>query len=574
LKSWVIVQFTNAVAVEYCRGRCTVTNASSVEYETVVVGAAYLVKGILQRLEVVQAIDSALEFQPEVATTYGTLAQVVVANRMTFDPRPLYHLAAWAQQRGMDHVFGIQSAWLDDDRLGAMLEGLADHQVTIWSTVMKKAVERFQVDREWLRGDTTSVYFEGVYEEANGAPKAEQERVPLLVKGYNKDGQRKKVQFVLSLVTSGRVPIWYRPWDGNQTDDGVYVADMSALRKAVLAPDNAVLIGDRKLCNEATLLEFCRLGQQFLGAHAWTDRAKAVWEQTWSALQKGERSWTEVAYASRNDAHKPLAQRPQYRVCEVGHALRDKERDCVYLLRWVFSWSSRKAEQDAQERSEALTSGERELERIAGLLGRYDYICRKTIEARIEKALLKARASRYLSWTLEGTDADQAWVLRWVRREEVIAQADHFDGIALFCTNVPPQRLSAGEVMVKYKGDVGVEQTIDFIKSPVQIRPMWLHSPKRLAGLTLLIMIAVLVAALLEYQVRRWIARTGRLVEGLMPERRDNPFPTAKTILRAFGDYALVLVRREGDIQEIHHPKLRPVQQQIWDIMELAPMAG
>lgn len=40
-------------------------------------------------------------------------------------------------------------------------------------------------------------------------------------------------------------------------------------------------------------------------------------------------------------------------------------------------------------------------------------------------------------------------------------------------------------------------------KSPIQIRSMWLHPPQRLAGLTLLIMIAVLVAALLEQQVRR-----------------------------------------------------------------------
>jgi len=65
---------------------------------------------------------------------------------------------------------------------------------------------------------------------------------------------------------------------------------------------------------------------------------------------------------------------------------------------------------------------------------------------------------------------------------------------------------------------VSVEQTIDFIKSPVQIRPMWLHSPNRLAGLTLLVMVAVLVAALLEYQVQRWIAQTARLVHGLRPE--------------------------------------------------------
>ena len=42
-----------------------------VEYQTIVVGAAYLVKGILTRLGVVEAIDDALTYQPEIATTYG-----------------------------------------------------------------------------------------------------------------------------------------------------------------------------------------------------------------------------------------------------------------------------------------------------------------------------------------------------------------------------------------------------------------------------------------------------------------------------------------------------------------------
>ena len=85
-------------------------------------------------------------------------------------------------------------------------------------------------------------------------------------------------------------------------------------------------------------------------------------------------------------------------------------------------------------------------------------------------------------------------------------------------------------------------------------------------------MIAVLVAALLEHQVRRWIAKTGSLVHGLMPDGRDNPYPTAKALLRSFQYYALVIVRRGKRQVEFHHPKLDPVQQQIWNIMGLDPL--
>jgi len=143
---------------------------STDEYRTVVVGGAYLVKGLLQRLRVAEAIDQALTHQPEIDASYGQLAQVVITNRLTFTPEPLVHMAAWAAEHGIDRVFGLEAAWLDDDRLGAMLEALADHQVDIWSTVLKRAVERFQVDLSELHSDTTSVYFEGAYEDPQGNP--------------------------------------------------------------------------------------------------------------------------------------------------------------------------------------------------------------------------------------------------------------------------------------------------------------------------------------------------------------------------------------------------------------------
>lgn len=547
------------------------SESNEVEYRTVQIGAAPLVKGLLGRLGVVEAIDQALDYQPTIAATYGQVAQAVIINRMSLAPQPLYSLSRWAGEHGIDQLLGIEAQWLDDDRLGAMLEGLADHQAAIWSTIMAQAVQAFPLELEWLHADTTTVYFEGAYEGANGEPKQEANG-PVLMQGYNKDGKPQNVQFVLSLVTSKRVPLWYKPWDGNQSDDGVYLADLRALRQLGFTPANAVLIGDRKLCNRETLLQFCRRQQLFLAAHPWTDTAKAAWLQTWHELHVAPGGqaprWTAVEYTSRNQANKPVSERTQYQVCEIEHELWDEAMDKPYALRWVFCWSSDKAQQDAQQRKTALTKGEQALQRIAGLLGRYDYKTRTVLHRRIDKALRQAKAHRYFHYTLTGSEEDQNWRLQWQPQQAVLHEQTCFDGVMLLCTNVPDARLSAPAVMCKYKEQVNVEQTIDFIKSPVQIRPLWLHSPKRLAGLTLLIMIAVLLAALLEFQVRRHIAQTGQLLDGLMPEKRDNPYPTASKLLRAFQDYALVIVQHPDGQVQIHQPKFRPVQQQIWDIIQ------
>ena len=215
---------------------------------------------------------------------------------------------------------------------------------------------------------------------------------------------------------------------------------MTALRATGLLPENVVLIGDRKLCNQEAMMAFCRTKQCFLAAHPWTATAKATWEETWQALQQGEQAWTPVAYVTRNEAHKPVEQRTQYRVCEVAHPLVDADNDKVYPLRWVFSWSSSKAELDARPRNKALLAGEQALQRIQGLLGKYDYKSRKVIESRLEQALRKAQAGRYFTFTLHGTDENQAWALRWARCPTVVSQAN---ALMASCCSAPRCRSRA-----------------------------------------------------------------------------------------------------------------------------------
>ena len=211
--------------------------------------------------------------------------------------------------------------------------------------------------------------------------------------------------------------------------------------------------------------------------------------------------------------------------------------------------------------------GEEALQRVARLLGKYDYTSRTIILSRLVKGLTKANASAYFQYSLSGSDEKQDRQLTWSQNPEAVAQAERFDGVVLLCTNLPTERLSSGGVVQKYKEQVQPEQAFDFIKSPIQIRPMWLHSPQRIAGLALLIMLAVLLASLIEYRIRQEIAANKKLLKGLMPGNRDNPYPTAEKLLKAFQDYTVVILRYPDGREEIHYPKLRPVQQQILGLL-------
>lgn len=547
--------------------------APSPEFTTFVVGPSLLAKQLLDRLQVGAILDQAFHRRfPNVPTTYGTLALAIILNRMTLSPQPLYQLADWAAQHGIDRLIGIQAEWLDDDRLGAMLEGLAEEWGTLWSDVLRSAVQQYAIDLPRLQSDTTSIYFEGVFADANGTPKGGGEEGPRIVRGYNKDGKWRKRQMVLSLITCDRLVVWYTPWDGNQHDEGVYLPDLLGLRATGLVPATARLVGDRKLATTENMIALCRLGQPFVASHPWTEPAKKRWIKTAARLAAGELTWQTAGYTPQREAGKAPEERSEYRVVEVGGELVDAERHTTYPLRMIGVWSSGQAARDQLLRERALAAGKAALQQIAGRLGKYDYKQRGVIESRLEKALGQAHARAYYQYTLTGSEEQQDWQLTWAVNNAALAAAAPFEGISLLVANEPAEQLPTEAVLVAYKGQANVEQTIDFLKSPVQIRPLWLHKPKRLLGLTLLIMIAVLVAGLLEQAVRQWIAQSGERITGLMPEGRDTPRPTAKKLLQAFLDYTLVVVRPPEGPTVVHYPKLRAVQQQIWEIMKLPPL--
>lgn len=550
---------------------------TKIEYETVQIGAALLVRGLLKELGVVNAIDSVLSAQPEINATYGHLLQVIIVNRLSLDPQPLYRIGEWAARHGIDHLFKIDPAWLDDDRLGAGLEAIADHQVQIWISILKRARQRFKLPFEELHGDTTSIYFEGDFDAVQAEASESEtkpERIPHLCLGYNKDGQRDKKQMVLSLLNVGRVPVWYSPLDGNRSDNGVCWSDLKELRKQVLVPKNCLLIGDSKVCQHETMAECCRQSQRFLAPHPWTPTAKEVWIETAAKIETGQLNWQPLDYVSQANARKAPDKRPRYRVCEVSYKLNDKAFKTNYDLRWLFIHSSQSAATAERQREKALKDGAAALNRLSKLMGKYQYRKREIIARRIEEELRRTKAISYFNYTLTGTEGERDWQLTWERNEEAIKKAACFDGVWLLCTNAPAEELSANDGLRKYKEQIGVEQTIDFIKSPIQIRPTWLRLPKRIAGLTLLIMIAVLIAMLLEFEVRRLLKEENKKIEGLRPEGRKTPSPTAKSLLRAFSDYSLVVVKHADGTQETHYPKFRPVQQQIWELLGLPPLPG
>jgi transposase len=89
----------------------------------------------------------------------------------------------------------------------------------------------FDLKMDQIHNDTTSVTVSGAYDAQN--PKAVQ-----LKRGHNKDGRPDLKQLVYSLCVTadGAVPVHFKAYDGNQTDDGVHLETWNRLRTLLRHP--------------------------------------------------------------------------------------------------------------------------------------------------------------------------------------------------------------------------------------------------------------------------------------------------------------------------------------------------
>jgi len=83
-----------------------------------------------------------------------------------------------------------------------------------------------------LHSDSTSITFHGGYEDANGDKK--RGKVTLIIaRGHNKDHRPdlKQLVFDLTVTSDGAVPIHYKDYDGNRTDDTTHIENWDTLKR-------------------------------------------------------------------------------------------------------------------------------------------------------------------------------------------------------------------------------------------------------------------------------------------------------------------------------------------------------
>ena len=463
-------------------------------------------------------------------------------------------LADWvaAHQATLTALTGwtITPADVTDDRLGRLLEVLGQDasQITaVQQAIGRHIVRVYALPTRVARVDTTS--FHVTHAQADGG----QSDRALLQFGYRKDQRPDLLQFKQTLATldPGGVPLLSATVAGNRADDPRYVPTWQDL-VTLLGHADFLLVAYSKAAALTTRATIAAGNGCYLMPMPMTGEVPDLL-RAW-VLSPPTPPQPLVLPPTRDD---PATLRDVGVGFEVtrerdGHTTSD--RPFQWSERWLLLQRSAWAQRQQHAILARLTRAEADLarlrvkqgeradavqERVDALRKRHDVA--DWLEVSVTKtATVQRRSGRSgrpsaTTPVAEVTTYQVQWTVQ--RNETALAEALTLTGWRIYVTNSTPEEVSLVQATALYREEWTVEHGVHRWKGgQLPALPLFLHIAWRIRGLMLLLLIALQVLALLEWQARRSLAAEQATIAGLVPgnPKMATAYPTTERLLAMF----------------------------------------
>ena len=543
-----------------------------VAFATRTIGPLVLTVPVLRRLGFREMVNRHCPIAEQAELDHGLVAELVTQSRLS-DPTALYDLPGWAERFAIAALYPEieRTGQVNDDRAGRTLDALYDQRAVIWGDLIANAAQHYALDLHRLHADTMAMTFAGLF-----AAQPAIEGVPRLEPGYNPAGAWLQQLKLFALAAGdGGLPVWFDVLPGGTGDSTTYAPQCAAFsdhaRLARFLPlEDIILIGDRNMPTAENQLTWLRLHLGYIGPITLQDHHR----QTLRDVLEAGHTWQALPYVAKRESTKLLAQRTHDR--GLGHTVtvsdpQDPSRH--WSVRHLYVHSSALARREMARRHTDMAAIEAELQRLQGLVNKYDYKTPEMVTRRVQsKAFKKRPAQQYFTIeVVSHADRPAAPLELRYRVDDAQVQRDaELDGVYLLVAGGKAATLSDAEIMAEWKGQYKVEHSFRLVNQLFLVTPLFLKTPQRIAALVFLVMVGALIAGLIERQVRRALAELQQPLKGLMPEGRDSLRPTVTRLFKAFADYSLVQIKEAcGRVVESRFARLNPVQAHILELLGL-----
>jgi len=556
-------------------------NAESLELESETIDALPIINYFIDRLDLDEIIKCAMphadpsnHIMPH--TSIGILLRNIILGRL-----PVYGFKEWVTPFD-PHLFNLkpgQVDYINDDRIGRTLEKLFDtDRASLMTEIVLKADREFGLKMDQFHNDSTSVTFHGGYEDANG-DKLRGKVTLKITHGHNKDHRPdlKQLVFDLTVTSDGAVPVHYKSYDGNRTDDTTHIETWDTLRELKGNPD-FTYVADSKLCVSETMRYIDGEDGFFITVMPRT-RGEDKWFREYIIDNKV--SWDEICRVQ--DPRKKNGPPEIWRMVESP--IPSKEG---FRIAWV--WSSKKTKHDQISRQNTINKA------ISGLKGLQKRLqsnrCRlKTKQAvfrEAEKIVEEAGVNRWIDLdvveTIE-TDHKQEkrgrpgpstrymaiertrFHVNWEMNNTNVKADACSDGMFPLITN--RDDISLKEILEIYKYQPKLEKRHEQFKTVYGIAPVLLKNITRVEALLFVFFVALLVQSVIEREMRSNMKKDGLKGIPIYPEKRQCASPTTDKVLNLFNNIQRHHLTDNGVRVKTFNPKLNEVQAFVLDLLKI-----
>jgi len=543
-------------------------------------GGLPIVNHVLDRLGLPGVLGAALgEVDGRTKLAPAAAIRLVITN-LVLGREPLYALGEWAA-RYDPALLGLSDGEVgavNDDRVGRALDALFDaDRASLLTAVMLAAISEFGIDTARLHNDSTSISVHGAYRDADGSQRAGKP-TPVITHGHSKDHRPdlKQLVWILTVSADGAVPITYRLADGNTVDDPTHVPTWDGL-VALLGRVDFLYVADSKLCSRQAMGHIAGRGGRFVTVMPRSRKEDGAF-RGW--LQSHTPVWTEATRGPSSRLGEPDE------VYSTTPALTPSAEG--YRIVWVHSTA--KAGRDAASRMARTEAGIAALDALdAKLAGPRNRLkTRAAVEQAGTAALVDARAEKWVTCTISetttktykqagpgrpgaATNYREVLTTRYTVSADIALERIAYDAASDGCFPLITcdRDLDDAAVLAAYRYQPNLERRHHLLKSVQDAAPILLHSPARIEALFCCQFLALLIAALIEREVRNGMTRAALDTIELYPELRDCKAPSTERILEIFTTVSRHQLHRDGTPVQTFQPELTAQQQQVLDLLGL-----
>jgi transposase len=503
-----------------------------------------LVKHFMDELDLFNLFT---KYVPAAAGSFADHAEslcILTAN-IVCDNKPLYKVQEWLSKFSDGFVGDpVNASVFNDDRLARALSALfrADRH-SIMTEVSGNAIAVHKLLTNEIHNDSTTVTFIGKYD----TPDLEAVK---LKHGHNKDFRPdcKQIVFGLNITADGHVPLSYKLFDGNTSDDVTHIPNWNALR-TLLKKEDFIYVADCKLCSQRNLIHISENGGFFITIVP-KDRTEV--KRFLTHLKKNEAVW-EDAFSTESSRKKG-----EMNIYKTHEPERTKKG-----FRIIFVHSSSKQEDDEGRRRAKIEKAIAKLEDLSPKLNAYHLKTRKEIKAAIDAICKDAKGfinvkiaterkqvrvkispgSTCLSKSVFKNKWEFTHSLQWQLNEQALCEASKTDGIFPLVTNTA---LAASEVLRKYKSQPFLEKRMYTQKTVLEVAPVFLKKEKRIEAMLFLYFVALMIVSLIERKIRMNMIRENIEKLPILPQGMNSKKPTWNNLRYFYRNIHYSQIIRDG----------------------------